>query len=603
MSTDILTPDLGSDEAFPVVEILANVGDELAKDDPIVLLESDKATMEIPTTVAGKLLAITVSIGDKLTTGDVVAQVAAVEAEATSVSVESASASARQSSSQSSPSSAGATDKTAAEQAIPEVDQTPATAVVDISRIKADVHCQMLVLGSGPGGYSGAFRCADLGLDTVLVEKHEHLGGVCLNVGCIPSKALLHTVHVLEDALSIAEHGVTFIQPDIDIDKIRAHKDAVVARLTKGIAGMAKMRKVKVVSGYGQFLSANVLTVERDGKTQTIAFEQAIIACGSRVIDLPFMPEDPRIIDSTGALALNDIPGHMLVIGGGIIGMEMATVYSALGAKLSVVELSPSLMPGADADLIKPWMKQNAHRFAEILLETKVVAAKATEKGIKVTFAGKSNASKTYDKVLVAVGRAPNGQLIGADKAGVHVDDRGFIAVDSQMRTNVPHIFAIGDVVGQPMLAHKAVHESHVAAEAAAGEKSHFDARVIPSVAYTFPEIAFAGLTESQAQQAGIAYQTSLFPWMASGKAIASDTEQGLTKLLFDSKTGRLLGGGIVGLNAGDLIAEICLGIEMGADATDIGKTIHPHPTLSESVGMAAEAYHGHCTDLPPNHQ
>ncbi len=587
MSKEILTPDLGSDDAFPVIEILANIGDELAVDDPIVLLESDKATMEVPATSAGKLLEITVSIGDKIKTGDCVAKIESTEENKASadskeqVTKPEKPATAKKSESKPSP----ATDSSSS---------------IDIKAIEADIHCEMLVLGSGPGGYSAAFRSADLGMDTVLVEKYDTLGGVCLNVGCIPSKALLHTAHVIEDAAAMSAHGVTFDKPQIDIDKIRAHKDGVVGKLTKGIAGMAKMRKVNVVQGYGKFTSANTVMVEKDGKTQTIAFEKAIIACGSRVIKLPFMPDDPRVIDSTGALELKEVPKHMLVIGGGIIGMEMATVYSALGAKISVVELSPSLMPGADKDLVKPWVKANKHRFEDMLLETKVVAAEATKKGIKVTFEGKSNETKIYDKVLVAVGRAPNGLLIDAEKAGVTVTDRGFIDVDSQMRTNVPHIFAIGDVVGQPMLAHKAVHEAHVAAEAAKGEKSHFDARVIPSVAYTFPEIAFTGLTETEAKKQGIAYKTSIFPWAASGKAIANDAQDGFVKLLFDPKTDRILGGGIVGLNAGDLISEICLAVEMGADATDIGKTIHPHPTLGESVGMAAENLHGHCTDLPP---
>ncbi|MBS9777709.1 MAG: dihydrolipoyl dehydrogenase [Gammaproteobacteria bacterium] len=586
MSTDIRTPDLGSDDGFPVVEILAAVGDVLEIDDPIVLLESDKATMEVPATVAGTLTAITVNLGDTVKTGDVVAQIEASDGAQAAPATEDKPVE----------------QKTApAEEPKKEQPVTAATATtVDLSSIEADIRCEMLVLGSGPGGYSAAFRSADLGMDTVLVEKYDTLGGVCLNVGCIPSKALLHTAHVLEDAKAMASHGVTFGEPEIDLDKVRAHKDGVVNKLTGGIAGMAKMRKVNVVQGYGKFTSANTVVVEKDGKTQTIAFEKAIIACGSRVIKLPFMPEDPRVIDSTGALALTDIPEHMLVIGGGIIGMEMATVYSALGAKISVVELSPSLMPGADADLVKPWVKANKHRFEEMLLETKVVAAEATDEGIKVTFEGKSNETKTYDKVLMAVGRAPNGLLIDAEKAGVAVTERGFIDVDSQMRTNVPHIFAIGDVVGQPMLAHKAVHESHVAAEAAKGEKSHFDARVIPSVAYTFPEIAFNGLTETEAKSQGIEYSTSIFPWAASGKAIANDAQDGFVKLLFDPKTDRILGGGIVGLNAGDLISEICLAVEMGADATDIGKTIHPHPTLGESVGMAAEALHGHCTDLPP---
>ncbi len=589
MSTDIRTPDLGSDDGFPVVEILAAVGDVLAIDDPVVLLESDKATMEVPATVAGTVTEISVNLGDAIKTGDVVAQIEAAEGEAPAAEKK--------------PTEKPAEQKAAPVQEAKKEQVATPVAAVDVSNIDADIRCEMLVLGSGPGGYLAAFRSADLGMDTVLVEKYDTLGGVCLNVGCIPSKALLHTAHVLEDAKAMASHGVTFGEPEIDLDKIRAHKDGVVGKLTAGIAGMAKARKVNVVQGYGKFSSAHTVVVEKDGKTQTIAFEKAIIACGSRVIKLPFMPEDPRVIDSTGALALADIPEHMLVIGGGIIGMEMATVYSALGAKISVVELSPSLMPGADADLVKPWVKANKHRFEEMLLETKVVAAEATDKGIKVTFEGKSNETKTYDKVLMAVGRAPNGLLIDAEKAGVEVTERGFIDVDSQMRTNVPHIFAIGDVVGQPMLAHKAVHESHVAAEAAKGEKSHFDARVIPSVAYTFPEIAFTGLTETEAKAKGIAYSTSIFPWAASGKAIANDAQDGFVKLLFDPETDRILGGGIVGLNAGDLISEICLAVEMGADATDIGKTIHPHPTLGESVGMAAEALHGHCTDLPPKRE
>lgn len=595
MSKDILTPDLGSDEGFPVVEILAAVGDHLAKDDPIVLLESDKATMEIPATEAGVLNEITVKVGDVVKSGEVVAKMTSSSNSEEAPISEAATAS-KKASSQPSPTQPETT-------ANPEQRKTNDAAATDISPIEADIHCEMLVLGSGPGGYSAAFRSADLGMNTVLVEKHDILGGVCLNVGCIPSKALLHTAHILEDAQKFADHGVTFDQPEIDLDKIRAHKDSVVNQLTKGIAGMAKARKVNVVQGYGTFSSANTLVVEQEGKKQTVAFEKAIISCGSRVIQLPFMPDDARVLDSTTALELTDIPEHMLVIGGGIIGMEMATVYSALGSKISVVELSPSLMPGADSDLVKPWIKANQHRFEEMLLETKVVAAEATDEGIKVTFEGKPNETKTYDKVLMAVGRAPNGLRIGAENAGVAVDERGFIAVDAQMRTNIDHIFAIGDVVGQPMLAHKAVHEGHVAAEAAKGEKSYFDARVIPSVAYTFPEIAFAGLTETEAKKQGIDYSTSVFPWAASGKAIASGAQNGFVKLLFDPKTDRLLGGGIVGLNAGDLISEICLAVEMGADATDIGKTIHPHPTLGESVGMAAEHYHGHCTDLPPKRE
>lgn len=598
MNKDIFTPDLGSDEAYPVIEILANIGDELAIDDPIVLLESDKATMEVPATEAGKLTAISVSVGDNVKTGDLVAQIEVSELSADSNATPKQNApkteAEKPAAKQEAPKTAQASATT------PTTTETIETPRIDISRIAADIHCQMLVLGSGPGGYSAAFRSADLGMDTVLVEKYESLGGVCLNVGCIPSKALLHTAHVLEDAKAISAHGITFAEPDIDLGKIRDHKDSVVGKLTGGIKSMAKMRKVKVLHGYGRFASANTLVVDNDGEKQVIAFEKAIIACGSRVIKLPFMPDDSRVMDSLDALKLADIPEHMLVIGGGIIGLEMATVYSALGTKISVVELSSSLMPGADPDLSKTWLKLNQHRFEDVLLETKVVDAKADDNGIHVTFEGKSNETKCYDKVLVAVGRSPNGLFIDAENAGVAVTERGFIEVDSQMRTNVAHIFAIGDVVGQPMLAHKAVHEAHTAAESAAGEKSYFDARVIPAVAYTFPEIAFVGLTETQAKAEGIKYQVSVFPWVASGKALANDAQDGFVKLLFDPETDRLLGGGIVGINAGDLISEICLAIEMGADATDIGKTIHPHPTLGESVGMAAENLHGHCTDLPP---
>ena len=597
MTTNIQTPDLGSNDGFPVVEILANVGDKLNIDDPIVLLESDKTTMEIPATVTGELTEIIVALGDNVKSGDIIAKIETSHLESKTAQ-EKTPKKEKDVKSQKTI-NASNIDNEHPQDNITEKVSTPSPHV-NISKIDADIRCEIVVLGSGPGGYSAAFRTADLGMQTVLIEKYDSLGGACLNVGCIPSKALLHTTHVLEDAKAMQARGINFSEPNINLDKIRNHKDSVVGKLTDGIAGMAKKRNVKVVQGFGKFTSPNIIAVEKEGKVQTIVFEKAIIACGSRIIKLPFMPEDPRVIDSTGALELENIPKHMLVIGGGIIGMEMATVYSALGAKISVVELSPSLMPGADSDLVKPWLKANKHRFEEILLETKVIAAKATKDGIKVIFKGKSNESKTYDKVLIAVGRTPNGLSINADKAGVAVNERGFIDVDSQMRTNIDHIFAIGDVAGQPMLAHKAVHEAHVSAEAAKGEKSHFNARVIPSVAYTFPEIAFVGLTETEAQAQNIAYQTSIFPWAASGKAIANDAQDGFVKLLFDPETNRLLGGGIVGLNASDLISEICLAIEMGADATDISKTIHPHPTLSESLGMAAEAHHGHCTDLPP---
>jgi dihydrolipoamide dehydrogenase len=467
----------------------------------------------------------------------------------------------------------------------------------------ADTECDVLVLGAGPGGYSAAFRAADLGLKVVLVERYATLGGVCLNVGCIPSKALLHTVSVLEEAKSMAAHGIRFAEPEIDLDALRGYKDGVVGKLTGGLAGMAKARKVTVIQGVGAFADPHHLTVAKaDGGQSTVKFSSAIIAAGSQSVKLPFLPDDPRIVDSTGALALSSVPKRMLIVGGGIIGLEMGTVYSALGARLDVVEMLPTLMTGADRDLVKVWDKMNASRFDHVMLKTKTVAAEAREDGIWVSFEGEAapKEPQRYDLVLQAVGRAPNGKKIGAENAGVAVGERGFIAVDKQMRTNVPHIYAIGDIVGQPMLAHKAVHEAHVAAEAIAGEKAFFDARVIPSVAYTDPEVAWVGLTEEDAKKQGVALKKGLFPWQASGRAIANGRDEGFTKLLFDAETGRVLGGGIVGTHAGDLIGEVALAIEMGADSVDIGKTIHPHPTLGESIGMAAEVADGHCTDVPP---
>ncbi len=458
------------------------------------------------------------------------------------------------------------------------------------------------MLGSGPGGYSAAFRAADLGMKTVLVERYSVLGGVCLNVGCIPSKALLHTALVLDEAAALAHHGISFGKPEIDLDKLRDFKSGVVKQLTTGLAGMAKARKVEVVTGVGSFVDPNHLEVQVEGGKKVVKFKQAIIAAGSQAVKLPFMPDDPRVIDSTGALELRQLPKRMLVIGGGIIGLEMATVYSSLGAEIDVVEMMDGLMMGADRDLVKVWEKHNAKRFGNVMLKTKTVGAEAKEDGIYVKFEGEKAPAdaQRYDLVLVAVGRSPNGKKIGADKAGVAVTDRGFIEVDKQMRTNVPHIFAIGDIVGQPMLAHKAVHEGHVAAEAAHGEKAYFDALQIPSVAYTDPEVAWAGKTEDQCKAEGIKYGKAVFPWVASGRAIANGRDEGFTKLIFDEETHRVIGGGIVGLNAGDLISEVCLAVEMGADAEDIGKTIHPHPTLGESIGMAAELYEGVCTDLPP---
>ena len=462
----------------------------------------------------------------------------------------------------------------------------------------------MLVLGAGPGGYSGAFRAADLGMKTVLVERFPVLGGVCLNVGCIPSKALLHVASVMDEVSHFADLGVAFDKPKLDMGKLLAHKNKVVGKLTGGLAAMAKMRKVTVVTGVGEFADPHHLKVTgADGKVQTIRFKNAIIAAGSEAVKLPFLPQDERIVTSTGALELRQKPERMLVIGGGIIGLEMGTVYSTLGARLDVVEMLDGLMQGADRDLVKVWQKMNAKRFDKLMLKTKTVGAEATKDGIRVMFEGLDGIKSEglYDLVLQAVGRTPNGKKIGAEKAGVIVGERGFIPVDVQMRTNVPHIHAVGDIVGQPMLAHKAVHEAHVAAEVASGDtKAQFDARVIPSVAYTDPEVAWVGLTEDEAKATGIAVKKGLFPWTASGRAIANGRDEGFTKLLFSAQTHQILGGGIVGTHAGDMIGEVALAIEMGADAVDIGKTIHPHPTLGESIGMAAEVAHGTCTDLPP---
>ena len=461
----------------------------------------------------------------------------------------------------------------------------------------ADLDCDVVVLGAGPGGYSAAFRAADLGLKTVLVERYPTLGGVCLNVGCIPSKALLHTAAIMDAAAALGAHGISFGAPQVDLGKLRAFRDKVVGKLTGGLAAMAKMRKVTVLQGVGSFAGANQLAV--DGKDKSnVRYAQAIIAAGSQSAKLPFLPEDPRIVDSTAALELKSVPQKLLIIGGGIIGLEMGTVYSTLGARLDVVEMMDGLMLGADRDLVAVWQKFNAGRFDKVMLKSKTTQAEATKAGVRVSFEGQE--AKTYDLVLVSVGRVPNGKTIAAEKAGVKVDERGFIPVDSQMRTNVPHVFAIGDVAGNPMLAHKAVHEGHVAAEAAAGRKSHFDAKVVPAVAYTDPEIAWVGLTEDEAKKAGTKVGVAKFPWTASGRAIANARDEGFTKLVFDAGTHRLLGGGIVGAGAGDLISELALAVEMGADATDIGKTIHPHPTVSESIGMAAEAFEGVCTDLPP---
>ena len=602
---ELKVPDIGDFDKVEVIEVLISEGDTVQAEQSLITVESDKASMEIPADKGGKVVKLRVKVGDKVAQGAVIAE---MEAQASEEAEESGSADAGSDNEQ------GDTSKT--EDAVSEdkgksettvsgsssgSKQSPAPAAGRFSG-SADLDCDVLVLGAGPGGYSAAFRAADLGLKVVLVERYSTLGGVCLNVGCIPSKALLHTAAVLEEAQSLEAHGIKFGKPSIDLDALRSHKDGVVSKLPNGLAGMAKARKVTVVTGLGQFVDPHHLQVETDNGTQTVKFGSAIIAAGSESVKLPFLPDDSRVVDSTGALQLASIPKRMLIVGGGIIGLEMGTVYSALGARLDVVEMQSGLMPGADRDLVKIWEKMNAKRFDHMMLETKTVDAKADKDGIWVTFEGKNAPSEPqcYDVVLQAVGRTPNGSRIGADQAGVQVTERGFIEVDRQMRTNVPHIYAIGDIVGQPMLAHKAVHEGHVAAEVIAGEKSFFDARVIPSVAYTDPEIAWVGLTEEQARKEGVKVDKGLFPWAASGRAIANGRDEGFTKLLFDAESGRILGGGIVGTHAGDLISEVVLAIEMGADAVDIGKTIHPHPTLGESIGMAAEVAHGSCTDLPP---
>nr|WP_311394660.1 MULTISPECIES: dihydrolipoyl dehydrogenase [unclassified Caballeronia] len=577
---DVKVPDIGDFKDIPVIEVHVKPGDTVEKEQSLITLESDKATMDVPSPAAGTVKEVKLKVGDTVSEGTLV-----LTLEGGGAASASAPAPAPQ---QAAPAAAAAAP-------------APAPQAGSYSGA-ADVECDMLVIGAGPGGYSAAFRSADLGMKTVLVERYSTLGGVCLNVGCIPSKALLHTALVIDEAAELAAHGISFGEPKVDLDKLRGFKEGVVKKLTGGLAGMAKARKVQVVTGVGNFVDPYHMEVQgADGK-KVVKFKQAIIAAGSQAVKLPFFPDDPRVVDSTGALELRQLPKRMLVVGGGIIGLEMATVYSTLGADIDVVEMLDGLMLGADRDLVKVWEKFNSKRFTNVMLKTKTTKAEAREDGIYVTFEGEKAPSEPqrYDLVLLAVGRSPNGGKIGADKAGVAVTDRGFINVDKQMRTNVPHIFAIGDLVGQPMLAHKAVHEGHVAAEVAHGEKAYFDAMQIPSVAYTDPEVAWAGKTEDQCKAEGIKFGKAVFPWAASGRAIANGRDEGFTKLIFDEETHRVIGGGIVGLNAGDLISEVCLAIEMGADATDIGKTIHPHPTLGESVGMAAELYEGVCTDLPP---
>ena len=585
---EVLVPDIGNFKDIPIIELCVKVGDTVKAEDALLTLESDKATIDIPSPIDGVVKLLTVAVGNKVSEGSIVAVI-----ETADPAVETTPA-------------VAATSPVAPSAPLPAPGTAPAP---------ADIECEILVLGGGPGGYSAAFRSADLGMKTVIVERYGKLGGVCLNVGCIPSKALLHVAAVMDEAAHLSSTGVTFTAPTVDLDTLRAHKEKVVGKLTTGLAGMAKMRKVDVVRGYGTFLDANRLEVEitegnaqdKSGAKKIIRFQKCIIAAGSAAVHLPFIPKDPRIVDSTGALELRTvngaIPKKMLVIGGGIIGLEMATVYSSLGTRVDVVEMLDALMQGPDRDAVKVWEKQNLHRFDKVMLKTKTVSVEIREDGLWVRFEGENAPSADpvrYDMILQAAGRSPNGKKIAAENAGVAVTDRGFIDVDAQMRTNIPHIFAIGDIVGNPMLAHKAVHEAHVAAEVAAGHKAAFDASVIPGVAYTHPEVAWVGVTEDQAKKEGRAVETAKFPWGASGRAIANGVDYGFTKLIFDAATHRIIGGAIVGPSAGDMIGEVCLAIEMGCDAVDIGKTIHPHPTLGESIGMAAEVAHGSCTDVPP---
>ena len=594
-SIEIKVPDVGNYKNIPVIELLVKVGDSVVKDQGLLTLESDKATMEVPSSAAGVVKELRVKIGDEVSEGVVVA-VLEVEGAGASPAAASAKAEVAKPAAATTPLAAPVVASASGSTAAP--NNAPQAAAP--SGRKADFECQLAVLGSGPGGYTAAFRAADLDQNVVLIERYDMLGGVCLNVGCIPSKALLHAARVIDEAAHSSDLGITFGPPKIALDKLRSYKDGVVAKLTGGLAGMAKQRKVTRVHGNGKFISANEIEVETADGKKIVRFEKCIIAAGSQAVKLPGLPwDDKRLMDSTDALLLEEIPQRLLVVGGGIIGLEMACVYEALGAKVTVVELLDQLMPGADIDLVKPLSTRLGKRYEGIYLKTKVTKIEAEKKGLKVTFEGeKALEPQLYDRVLVAVGRSPNGKKINADAAGVLVSDRGFIAVDKQMRTNVPHIFAIGDVVGNPMLAHKATHEGKVAAEVCAGRKSEFVARVIPSVAYTDPEVAWVGVTESEAKKSGIAYGKGVFPYAASGRAIGINRTEGFTKLIFDEATHRIIGAGITGPNAGDLISEVALAIEMGAEAADIGLTIHPHPTLSESVGLAAEVYEGTITDL-----
>ena len=571
---EVAVPDIGDFADVPVIEVHVGAGDEVAAEDPLITLESDKATMDIPAPVAGTVAGVRIAVGDRVSAGHIIVDLRTGE--------------------KLEPEPAAPAAPAASAARVPAPARGP-------GRAQGEVTAEVLVLGAGPGGYSAAFRAADLGKKVVMVDRWPALGGVCLNVGCIPSKALLHAAKVIAETKEMSEHGVVFSAPGIDVDKLRAWKDAVVTRLTGGLAVLARQRKVTTIRGYGRFTSPHQLQVElAEGGTTTVGFEQAIIAAGSEPLTLPFIPQnDPRVLDSTGALQLDGVPQRLLVLGGGIIGLEMATVYYELGAKVTIVELMDQLIPGADKDLVTPLAKRVTRQYENVYLKTKVTNIEARPEGLVVSFTGpKAPVTDTFDKILVAVGRHPNGTLIGAENAGVAVDDRGFIPVGKQLRTNVAHIFAIGDLIGQPMLAHKAMHEGKVAAEVTAGKNSFFDARVIPSVAYTDPEVAWAGMTENEAKAAGVTYGKGVFPWAASGRSLSLGRDEGMTKLLFDQTTRRVIGCGIAGPSAGDLITEAALAIEMGADAADIGLTIHPHPTLSETIGMAAEAFEGTITDL-----
>ena len=573
---EVKVPDIGDFDAVEIIEVLVSAGDSIEAEDSLITVESDKASMEIPAPQSGVVKEVKVKVGDKISQGDLILM---LDAEAASAEA----------------APAPAAEEKPVEPA-PAATEAPAPASFSG---EADMHAEVLVLGSGPGGYTAAFRAADLGKQVIMVERYSSIGGVCLNVGCIPSKALLHTAQIINEAEEMADHGVTFGKPKIDLPKLADFKNSVIGKLTGGLAQLAKQRKVTTVTGYGRFTSPNTIEVEGESGKQTISFDNAIIAAGSSVTKLPFIPwDDPRVMDSTDALELEEAPKRLLVVGGGIIGLEMATVYDALGSDVTVVELSEGLIPGCDRDLVRPLEKRIKKRYENIYLNTRVTAIEPQKKGLKCTFEGdKAPESDVFDRVLVAIGRSPNGKLIDADKAGVMVDDRGFIAVDNQQRTNVDHIYAIGDIVGQPMLAHKATHEAVIAAEVIAGMKTFFDARTIPSVAYTDPEVAWMGMTETEAKEQGIEYEKGVFPWAASGRSLSINRNEGITKVLF-GEDGRIIGAGITGTNAGELIGEAALALEMGADAEDIGLTIHPHPTLSETIKFAAEVAEGVCTDI-----